>query len=552
MKRFQVSLASVSALALLALAWGGSRCRCADVKPTDTSGLDARHVKTVAPSRLVTDQVFEASVTMKNTGSRPWGDGMKLRSYGPLDNMNWGTPLIYLGQGRGCEPGEQITFSSYLKAPSRPGKYVFQWRTARNEDDVTFGEPTARRIIAVDPRPPEPPPKPPRQDPSGKRVLTSDDFEYVGSLKVPDEVEGCGAAFTESGLALRKADDGTKRLLIRTGLRRTILYEASIPGLVKLKGGDHSPLKVAQVKRIWGEIKLPAQGDEAIGANAGFWWDEAKGILYWSYYHGYTTGRPPVLGASRLDDAGNVTHYGPWHVPESVPWFKSYWGGVTPLPKQFADRYTGGRRLALGFGGYYSICAPASRGPALAAIAEPNPRKKNVDMVELLTYPWPKEVGAPRDGDYFIANCPWGGRAPEGPRKGSWTMDDWVRAAVFIDLPKKHGFLALAYLGTGRIGYDYGAIRSAGRVCYWYFYDPKDLAQVARGARKPWEVVPHSMARVEYPRGIKEGSRWPSVPGEPTGCCFDEEARLLYIYQRFCIDNQTQELFPCIHAYRVK
>ena len=46
---------------------------------------------------------------------------------------------------------------------------------------------------------------------------------------------------------------------------------------------------------------------------------------------------------------------------------------------------------------------------------------------------------------------------------------------MFIDLPDKHGFLALAFLGTGRIGYDYGAIRSAGHACYWYFYAPKDL-----------------------------------------------------------------------------
>lgn len=547
--RFSPMLVAVSVL--LTLAWGRSSCHAGSPDAKDTAGLDARHVRTEVPSKLVTDQVFQASVTMKNSGSQAWGDGMKLRSWEPLDNMTWGTDFIYLGQGRGCQPGQQITLRSFLKTPSTPGEYVFQWRMARNTDGAMFGEPTPRRIVVVEPRPAEAPPKPLVQDSSGKHVLTIDDFEYVGSFKVPDQIEGCGAAFTESGLALRNAADGTKRLFVRTGLHKTIIYEAEIPELVKLEDNDHIPLKVALVTKIWGEIKLPGEGEKAIRANAGFWWDDAKSILYWSYYHGYSTGRPPVLGASRLEEGKGIVHYGPWSIPESIPWFKSYWGGVTQLPRSFADRYTGGRRLALGFGGYYSICAPASRGPALAAISEPDPHKSTLDVVELLTYPWPKNVCAPRDGDYFVANCSWGGRPPESPGRGSWTMDDWVRAGVFIDLPEKHGFLVLAFLGTGRIGYDYGAIRSAGRVCCWYLYDPKDLGEAVRGRRKPWEIVPHSMARIDYPRGIKPGSRWGPAPGDPTGCCFDAQTRLLYVYQRFCIDNGSRELFPCIHAYRV-
>ncbi|MBN2477011.1 MAG: hypothetical protein JXB62_20555 [Pirellulales bacterium] len=558
MTHAQVSPLRMLVAGLLALACGAASGHLAAAQPgdaaqpRDTEGLDARHVETQVPAKVITDEVFEASVTIKNTGSQSWGDGMKLRCWEPLDAMTWGTNYIYLGQGRGCGPGEEITLRSCLKAPDTPGEYVFQWRMAQNQDGHAFGEPTAHRTIVVEPGPAEAPAKPPVRDRSDKRVLTIDDFEYVGSLKVPDQVEGCGAAFTESGLALRTAADGTKSLFVRTGLHRSVLYEATIPEPVKLDGHDHAPLKVAEIKRVWGEIKLPGEGENAIRANAGFWWDDAKSILYWSYYHGYCTGRPPVLGASRLEEGKGLVHYGPWSVPQSIPWFKSYWGGVTRLPDSFARQYTGGRRLVLGFGGYYSICASASRGPALAAISDPDPRKSTLDMVELLTYPWPKNVAAPRDGDYFVANCSWGGQAPESPAKGSWTMDDWARAGVLIDLPDKHGLLVLAFLGTGRIGYDYGAIRSAGHACCWYFYDPKDLGEVARGDRKPWEVVPHSLAAVDYPRGIREGSPWGSTPGDPTGCCFDAPTRRLYVYQRFCIDNGARELFPCVHVYRVK
>jgi hypothetical protein len=514
--------------------------------------MDALHVATEAPSSVLAGEVFEAKITMENAGSRPWGDGLKLLSQFPEGNETWGTSFIILGQGRSCTPGEQIVFASYLKAPATPGDHEFRWRMARNEDGRTFGEPTPPRTIKVLPRPPEPPrPAAPARDPSRKAVLAAGDLEYAGSFKLPESVDGCGSAFTESGLAFRKAGDGSTSLFVRTGLGRSVVYEAGIPEPAKLASADHSVLKTAPVLRVWGEIALPKDGEDEIGADAGFWWDEETRTLTWSYYHGYATRRYPVLGASRLVE-GKVAHLGPWRVPDSIPWFKAYWGGVTRLPREFADRYTGGRTLALGFGGYYSIVAAASRGPALAAIAEPVPGKPDLDMVELLAYPWEKEFGAPRDGDYFVANSSWGGRQPEAPERGWWTMDDAARAGAFIDLPDKHGLLVLAYLATGRIGYDYGAITSAGDVNAWYFYDPEDLGAAAKGLRKPWEVIPSSWTRVAYPRGIREGTSWGSKAGDATGACFEADSRRLYIYQRFTIDVGSRELFPAIHIYRVK
>jgi hypothetical protein len=187
-----------------------------------------------------------------------------------------------------------------------------------------------------------------------------------------------------------------------------------------------------------------------------------------------------------------------------------------------------------------------------SAAGTSEPAARALDMLELLAYPWSLEAWAPRDGDYFVANCAWGGRPPEGPASGSWTMDDSVRAGVFIDGPDAHAFLAFAFLGTGRIGYDYGSIRSAGDACHWYFYDPEELGKVAKGERKPWDLVPRSRFKVEYPRGVRDGSPWGPGPGDVTGACFDAETRLLYIYQRFSIDTGTRELFPCVHAYRLK
>ena len=131
-------------------------------------------------------------------------------------------------------------------------------------------------------------------------------------------------------------------------------------------------------------------------------------------------------------------------------------------------------------------------------------------------------------------------------------MDDSVHAGVFIDLPDAQAYLALAYLGTGRIGYDYGSIVSAGHACWWYFYHPGELGEAATGSRKPWEVLPHSRTRIIYPQGVSQSGLGRRGPGDVTGCCFDAETRRLYLYQRFVIDDGSRELQPCVHVYSVK
>ena len=505
------------------------------------SDYDAAFVGMKVPDKVITDQVFPAAVTMRNTGTKAWWcEAVRLRSVNPQDNLNWGTSFILIRQGFSVKPGTEYVFSSYLKAPGKAGKVTFQWQV--NKDGKTwFGETTRAKTIQVDPRPAEPATTtaPAARDPSKKKILTFEDFEYVGSFKPPKHVKRARGAFSESGLALREMPDGTKRLFMNYTHPAQVLFEIEIPPLVKVKDGKHAPLKVAAVKKIWGGMRMPKAGDEGIAPNGGFVWDEGRKTLYWTSYHGYKTGKaPPVLGASKLADDGRITHYGPWYMPKSVGYYKSYWGGVTRLPKAFADKYTGGRTLALGFGGYYSICAPASRGPALGAIARPDPDKKTVDIVEMLFYG--HGAKAPRDGDYLNANCGYWGDQPESPTKGYWTYDDWARAGVFIDTPSKQAYIAFVQLGTGRMGYDFGSIGSAGRVRYWYFYAPADLGKAAKGLTKPWKIVPDSMAKVRYPLG-----------GLVTGACYDEKARLLYVVSTWAYSDGGRESFPCVHAYRV-
>ena len=113
------------------------------------------------------------------------------------------------------------------------------------------------------------------------------------------------------------------------------------------------------------------------------------------------------------------------------------------------------------------------------------------------------------------------------------------------DLPDAHAYIALPQLGTGRMGYDYGHITSAGESDWWYVYDPADLAAAAAGKVKPWQVTPHSRTKVTYPPAARDPRNWNAAV---CGACFDEETRLLYVYKPFAVDNR----FPCVHAYRVK
>ncbi len=569
-----------AAIALAALILAGVQLHAQGPAGTAPAQWDAKCIAVEVPEEVLTDQVFIGKITVKNTGSAPWSSipyagepnpQPILYSQAPTRNKTWGTDFAYVGQGKEIGPGKEFTFVSGFKGPGAPGEYGFQWRLARQAKDgktVFFGEPTIRKVIRVRSRPETPRPSPPARDPAGKKVLGPDDFQYVGSFRLPERVGESGAGYSEIGIALRKTPGGTRHLLVNYTHPRQTLFEIEIPPLAQFDGLDPKPptmgtsCPVAEVKKVWGSlvVDIPKIGDlRQISPNGGLWWDDGSKILYWTCYHGYWTGGGfPVLSATRLGDDGKTTSVGRWRLPQTVNKWKSYWGGVMKLPADFARKYTGGRTMALGFGGYYSICAGCSRGPALAAIAQPDPRRDELDVAELLCYPDP--AAAPRDGDYFYGLGNIWYDVPKGPNQGAWTMDDWCRSGVFIDLPEKHGYLAFVKLANGRIGYDYGAIGATGASQWWYFYDPEDLGGVAQGRKKPEKIVPHGMAKVSYPgqgdQALRQAQEQGAVhvggiAGYVSGACFDEQEKLLYVC-KLCSIRVGLELHPSVNVYRVK
>ncbi len=504
---------------------------------------DAQYIDCVIPDTVITDQTFDAQIRMKNTGDAPWGQGsnvpVTLVSQTPVFNLTWGTYFIILGQGNTVAPGDTFTFRSPLKAPSTPGTYNFGWQCQNwlGEWDTTtafFGEVVTGERIVVTQRQETPPPPPVHRD----SLLDTSDLEYVGSFKLQN-LDGFENLYTESGLALRTMPNGDRHLLLNTGTYDFTLYELSIPPPITIVDGDHSGLNTATVERVWGDLSIGTVNSEEINSNAGFWFDDSTDILYWCHNNSYFTGGPedfPVLMATRLNGDGSTTQLHAWHLPSFPERYKSYWGGVTRLSQRFADAYTGGRTLGMGYGGYYSICGTASRGPALGAVAVPDTTQDTVDLVEMMSYPDP--AASPRDGNYLPQVGFWNDYALS-PWEGFWTYDDYCRSGVFVDLPDKHGYLAFVQQVTGRIGYDYGGYNTDGHTqdC-WYFYDIDSLGAAAQGARSPSSIVPSSYATVQYPL---QGGLAP-------GACFDEENRLVYVYVQWSIDGRE----PVVHVYRVR
>ena len=507
-------------------------------QPTAGADYDAAFVRMAVPDQVAAHEVFHVKVTLRNTGTRSWnGWPIRLRSADPREDLVWGTDYILIAQGKSVAPGQEYTFTSWLKAPAKLGKTTFQWQVCK-DGTKWFGQTTPARTVEVTPGPAKATTAStqPRRAGEGGKVLTLDDFEYVGSFKAPKTVGKARGAFSESGLALRPMADGSARLFMNYTHPTQVLFEIEVPEPVKVEGGNHAGLKTAEVRKVWGPVEISRPGEQAISPNGGFVWGDPARTLIWTWYHGYKTGSaPPVLGATRLSDDGKMTCLGPWYVSAPSGLYKSYWGGVVALPQAFADKYTGGRTLALGFGGYYSICGSASRGPALGVIGEPDAAKASVPVTEMLLYPHDRP--APRDGNYLNANCGFWGDQPQSPVKGSWTYDDWCRAGAFIDTPSGGAYVAFVRLGTGRLGYDFGTITSAGKSQYWYFYNPSDLGRAAQGEMEPRQALPNSMAAVRYPLGRTV-----------TGACYDARKRQLYLCVTWAYPD-GKESYPVIHVY---
>ena len=554
----------------------------------DINGDNYNH-RTSAPIQLITDEIFEFKVVLKNNGITTWGrdveagqHGASLLSRGDKShdindyNETFGTFFVlYPWQNNlVVEPGEQMTYDTIFRAPSTPGKYTMRWQTAEwplgmnQGSHITetnqslrdrpinyfnrpfFGTEIVVNIVVTQRQ---------EQSPyiSKPGVLDASDFEYVGSFGLPRVWTGMGdfgfyddKTFRDSGITLRRVSDELRMLLV-TGTYQSNLYEVAVPKTLGIiTGTDVSSVPTAELRTNFsGQSELVVNhSSESYWDLGSMWYDNETGWLYWTNNTTYPAGGYPaglpILFYAKLEGDQVVNRQGwldPLKSDTTVP-LCSFMGGVTPIPKSFADTYLEGRRLALGFGGGGSIITHRSVGPSLGAVSVDAHGIVQDNLLPIMYYPYTGAAGigaAPRDGNYLYLGS---SNIPPSPWEGRWTSSDYIRSGVFIEYNDKRGYMTFAHQLVGRRGYDYGGTNFWSKhQNAWYFYDWETLGEAANGTKTG--LMPSSFDVVDYP----SGNEALHTDSRVSGSCFDAETGLLYLYVKRANGSQ-----PLVHVYKVK
>lgn len=129
--------------------WFGDFTPAVIINVTSAPVDDAQFVSQSMPASLYVGETRSVSVTMRNTGSTTWTRtaGIKLGSENPRDNTTWGLNRVLLPT-QPVAPGQQVTFTFNITAPSFAGTYNSRWRMLR-EGVAWFGQLTPNVPVQV-------------------------------------------------------------------------------------------------------------------------------------------------------------------------------------------------------------------------------------------------------------------------------------------------------------------------------------------------------------------------------------------------------------------
>jgi PKD repeat protein len=399
-------------------------------------------------------------------------------------------------------------------------------------------------------------------DPLYTPVVNSTSFSYLGSFALPHSANNSDTAYSMGGLAYRYVNGNLQFFGTNSDNSGNLVYEFNYPGI----SSNQSNLPQAQVVKNWGDIYTGQKLDDYNSSGAlnsddptyGLYYDSTSNELYWTYGDSYNAQYPTQqsIGYSTLNDAtGVATGAGAWSLANRPEKFDR--GGIVQIPQWFANRYTGGDTLGVGFGGYYSIVSTASLGPALAAIAPPNPANNADDSalpnVPLLGYPYGAADEAHRDTGY--ASTYEGTQWNPANGTGYWTWSDSIMSGgTWINTPTMQGVLFIAKVGQGNTWYQNSDRHAQSGSFEWMVYNPADLAAVASGAKQQWQIQPeYEWTTPTLPLDSYEMQNGYSGDGYETigGIVFDPTTNRMYVQVEGATGYNGSETWPEMYVYQV-
>ncbi len=400
--------------------------------------------------------------------------------------------------------------------------------------------------------------------PSQRQTLSQADFRLLGGFKLsrsPYDLR------LESGVAFRRSA-GQRTLLIGQSL-----VEFRIPS--SLGSGSWDSYPELGPSRAFGNFWGPklrfqpetpgSQSGYTVTSLHGLYWDEIDQRMYATFGDDYYTGSngsktATSLGAATLSDTSSTgSTLGSWFFQNCG--YKRVQGGVTGIPEWFANQYCQGRRLAAGFGGYFSILShgDVSLGPSMLAFGPPNlamnPHLSGLPWSELLYYP--SSNRAHRDADYrddYESVNPIDTNGDGVADRGTWFWNDTMfQAGCWIDNGSKHGVIFVPYMGHGRGWYDNSRLNGESGAHWFYLYNPMDVAKVPGGAAS---YTPQPSARwvANFP-GMPREIPWGIEPftggfGRATrGVAYDPIESRLYVLQG--APGYYPDMAPTVYVYQV-
>jgi hypothetical protein len=394
-------------------------------------------------------------------------------------------------------------------------------------------------------------------DESARRLIQPGDLKYLGAFRLPDEPEDVG--WTYSGTAMTYypdgdpdgPDDGFPGSIFGLGHEwHQYVSEISIPVPVVSSKKDLSQLNTATTLQKFGNVRGELFGEYEM---------PRAGLAYLPKQGQQKTDKLYYCWAPHLDEhAKNPSHIwceldlsnprpaGPWRIGDYENYTTADY--IFPIPKEWADANTPGKLLATG---RFRDGGQGGQGPSLFAFG-----------------PWnegnPPEPGAALEGVPLLLYSTV--YVDDGHTLRGYSHSDEWSGGAWLTAGGKSAVVFVGNKGQGKCWYGFpdGVVwpndenkEGVGYRGWWsdsfkaqiIFYDPDDLAQVAKGEMETYAPQPYATLEIGQ---LLFRPKWPHEPLRHDelyplgGASFDRERGLFYVFETRADGDKS-----LVHVWRI-